>query len=295
MKKTYNIIKDEQYGYYRLDPLPDDDELDVFYRSEYYDLITQGGRAPELRRLMSGGEEAQRELAWLRSTLYDDIWSVIKEHGNGQSILDVGCGPGELLFFLREKGFDVTGVEPSKEAAAVAESRGIKIYNATLEQFLNNNVDTAFHAVIMLNVLEHVPNPRVVIEQCKIILDPEGLLCIRVPNDFSSIQLTAQAKLSRQTWWIAAPDHINYFNFQSLHQMMGGLGFDIVYVQGDFPMELFLLMGDDYVNNPEIGSQCHRKRIALETSLSGEQRRQLYQAMAAAGIGRNCLVFCRPR
>ncbi len=62
MKKNNNVIKDEQYGYYRLDPLPDDDELDVFYRSEYYDLITRGGRAPELKRLMFGCEEAQKEL-----------------------------------------------------------------------------------------------------------------------------------------------------------------------------------------------------------------------------------------
>ncbi len=30
-------------------------------------------------------------------------------------------------------------------------------------------------------------------------------------------------------------------------------------------MEFFLLMGDDYINNPEIGSQCHRKRISLGT------------------------------
>ncbi len=62
-------------------------------------------------------------------------------------------------------------------------------------------------------------------------LHPEGLLCIRVPNDFSAIQLTAQMKLVKQPLSIATPDHICHLSFQSLRQMMGGLGFDTVYVQ----------------------------------------------------------------
>jgi hypothetical protein len=69
------------------------------------------------------------------------------------------------------------------------------------------------------------------------------------------------------------------------------MGFTVVYEQGDFPMELFLLMGDNYAGNSAMGNACHQKRVELETSLSGELRRRLYHSLAQSGIGRNCLTF----
>jgi len=63
---------------------------------------------------------------------------------------------------------------------------------------------------------------------------------------------------------------------------------------GDFPMEMFLLFGDGYVGNPEVGSQCHKKRVAFELSLPVEVRRNLYRCFAKNGLGRDCLVFARP-
>ena len=55
--KEYDIIQDPVFGYRRLDPIPHDDEIAEFYKSRYYELIRKGGRAPELRRFMAGGEE----------------------------------------------------------------------------------------------------------------------------------------------------------------------------------------------------------------------------------------------
>ena len=91
MKKIYNIIKDEQYGYYRLDPLPDYKELDVFYRSEYYDFYYPGRssltKAPDVgrriktpRELIAGWHRAQKELVYLNR--YSSNVGAFKEHGN---------------------------------------------------------------------------------------------------------------------------------------------------------------------------------------------------------------------
>ena len=131
----YQVIQDPVYGYRHLDPLPDDKELSRFYESQYYDLIRKGGRAPELRRLMAGGKEGERERRWLHETLYTDILYVLTKFAPDKKILDVGCGNGEYLSFMKDKGWNVVGIEPAQEAATAAQSRGLDVNIATLEEF----------------------------------------------------------------------------------------------------------------------------------------------------------------
>lgn len=56
------------------------------------------------------------------------------------------------------------------------------------------------------------------------------------------------------------PDHINYFDFHGIEILLENLGFGIVLKTSDFPMELFLLMGKDYIENYKVGSKCHQKK-----------------------------------
>lgn len=296
--QTYRVIEDPTYGYRRLDPIPDNQELARFYQSHYYHLIRKGGRAHELKHLMAGGEEADRERRWLERTVYADIAYALETHAPGRRVLDVGCGTGEALEFLKGKGFTTVGVEPSAEASTTAARRGIDVENMTLEEYVEHrrevggpNVD----AVLLLCVLEHVPDPASTIQAARALLSPGGLIGIRVPNDFNEIQRIARAQLAKQPWWIAVPDHINYFTFDSLGAFLDQLGFDVVYRQGDFPMEMFLLMGDDYVGHEDVGSACHQKRVRFEMAIPTELRRQMYQALASTGVSRDCLVFGKLR
>ena len=89
------------------------------------------------------------------------------------------------------------------------------------------------------------------------------------------------------------PDHVNYFTFDSLGRVLESLGLEVVDAIGDFPMEMFLLMGDDYVADRTLGPQCHRRRVAFELGLTGELRRSIYRNLARAQTGRNCFVFAR--
>ena len=58
-------------------------------------------------------------------------------------------------------------------------------------------------------------------------------------------------------------------------------------------MELFLLMGDDYVADPTVGPMVHERRRRLELDLPADVRRSLGRAWAAAGIGRNVTIVAR--
>jgi len=284
-------IEDARYGYRRLDPLPPEIEIKDFYESSYYDLIRKGNRAPEIRRLLEGGETASNELRWLREGLYTDVISVLDKHAPGRKLLEVGCGTGDFLDFANKHDFSTVGTEPATEAAQHAISNGLDVRNMTIDTFVEQNSSAKFDAVILLNVLEHVPDAVRTIQQCGLVLAPGGILCIRVPNDFTEIQTAAQRKLGVDPWWVAVPDHLNYFNFASLNRLMAHLGFETVYAQGDFPMEMFLLMGENYVGDPSIGGRCHARRVQFDLGLGPELRRKIYSALATAGVGRDCLVF----
>jgi len=291
----FRLIEDATYGFRRLDPIPPEAEVNEFYESHYYDLLRQGNRAPEIRRLMEGGDVAAKELQWLRGALYTDIVSILDGIAPGRRLLEVGCGTGDFVAFSQENGFSSVGTEPSLEAARCAALQGLTVHNMTLEKFLAHSGAAKFDVVVMINVLEHVPDAVRTVQECAQVLVPGGILCVRVPNDFSEIQAAAKEKIGADPWWVAVPDHINYFNFASLRQTLDRLGFDTVYAQGDFPMEVFLLMGENYIGNPEVGSRCHARRVQFDLGLRPQLRRKIYSALGSADVGRDCLVFGKRR
>lgn len=296
-QEEYRVVEDPIYHYYKLNPIPLEKEMTKFYESDYYDLIRKGGRACELRRLTAGGQEALAERRWLHKTLYTDIVHMLQQHSSNMRLLDIGCGSGEFLDYAKNSGFKTVGIEPSLEAASEARGKGIEVHCSSFEEFCcrhdRGSVEELFGSIVMLNVLEHVPDPVNLLQTTKALLKPGGILCVRVPNDFSEIQLAAQRKVGKEPWWVAVPDHINYFSFDSLHLLFNKMGFEIVHSQGDFPMEIFLLMGEDYIGNAEIGNACHGRRVSYELSVGEELRRKICGALGKAGVGRNCLVFGR--
>ena len=287
----FRVIEDPVHRFRRLDPIPPEAEVSEFYESRYYDLLRKGNRAPELRRLMEGGDAAEKELQWLREGLYTDIATVLSQIAPGRKLLEVGCGTGDFLSFAQEHAFTGVGTEPALEAAQRAEAKGLTVHSTTLGDFVTQNQDAKFDVVVMINVLEHVPDPVKTLQECRQVLVPGGILCVRVPNDFSEIQSAAKEKIGGDPWWVAVPDHINYFNFESLRATLDQVGFDTIYAQGDFPMEMFLLMGENYVGNPDVGSRCHARRVQFDLGLKPELRRKIYSALGSIGVGRDCLVF----
>lgn len=284
-----------QFPFRQLDPVPPQDELSDFYESKYYDAMRNGTRAPELARLMAGGDAATRERNWLTETLFSDVADGLTALTSERRLLDIGCGNGELLLHLCERGFEAEGIEPAQQAVAAATERGLKVHGTTLEKFVAEHQGPPFAIATLMNVLEHVPDPVATMGHVRQLLAPGGIAVVRVPNDFNPLQDAALNQIGGDPWWVARPDHINYFSFATLAQTLDKLGFDVVREMTDFPMELFLLLGFDYVRERPLGPECHNRRIAFEKSLGTETRRRLYDSFAKAGFGRNALTFARRR
>ena len=99
--------------------------------------------------------------------------------GSNPKILDAGCGGGILSVSLTEAGAQVTGVDLSEAsiqaAQQYAQAQGLKIdYRyESVEEFAEKQAGT-FDAVICMEMLEHVPEPRKIVAACAKALKPGG-------------------------------------------------------------------------------------------------------------------------
>ncbi len=196
------------------------------------------------------------------------------------------------------RGWDAIGVEPGKEYALAARNRGIPVIESTLSGQLAEELGT-FDAVLLAHLLEHLTRPEEMLGLVRRLLVPGGIFYCEVPNDFNALQEAAVSVHNLRPWWIALPDHANYFSIKSLSAFIAGNGFEVLHETTDFPVEIFLLWGDIYIDNPEVGSWMHAKRCRFEDAMrhagKGELLRDLYEGMARLGIGRNAIVCARRR
>lgn len=84
----------------------------------------------------------------------------------GARVLDLGCGDGALLAWLREnKRVEGRGIEVKPELAQRAASRGVPVYQGDLESSLKEYPDGAFDYVILSQTLQELRRPLEVLEQ----------------------------------------------------------------------------------------------------------------------------------
>jgi SAM-dependent methyltransferase len=283
-KSGYDILDCAMCGFRHAVPLPSRTDLKHAYRESYY--------ADEKPTFLAHAAEDQ---AWFELAQNDrlDTFERILGPKRGR-LLDIGSGPGFFLKTAKSRGWSVTGIEPSRQAAAHARGLGIAVTEGFFDETTAPMLGR-FDAINLTNVLEHVPDPIAILQAARAILEPGGVLCVNVPNDFSPFQIAAAATAGTGEWWLAPPHHLNYFDFATLANLLERLGFSVAEKTTSFPMEAFVLMGDNYTVDPALGRASHAKRkkfdLALEAAGLKETRRAFYRALAETGIGREAIVI----
>lgn len=278
----YDVIDCEQCGFKHVIPLPSQEQLQTFYEDEFY----QSEKANYL-------SEADEDFAWkqvemeLRFSVAEKLLKT-----DGRQLLDIGSGPGDFLVVGKNGGWQGVGVEPSKVACEHAARRGVEAINGFFDANLADTLGE-FDFIHLSEVLEHVPDPAELLATAQSLLKPGGVLCVSVPNDFNPLQALVVQGLARKPWWVVPDHHLNYFDFDSLEKLIGNSGLRCQSRLTNFPMEMFLLMGQDYTGSAELGRQLHgwRKTMDIQLASNPEAHEKLYQSLAEAGFGRLAIVF----
>lgn len=140
-------------------------------------------------------------------------------------VLEIGSSTGVLLELLKNKGFDVLGIEPSINTADYANSKGIKTLKTTFEEAKLPN--SSFDLVVVNHVLEHLYDPVSVLRKINSILKGEGCVFIDVPN-FGGIK----ARVRGVNWEYLLPEeHKWHFTSSALKELLRRSGFEVVYME----------------------------------------------------------------
>lgn len=280
-----DVIACSACGFKHVDPLPSQEELDTLYQNEYY--------SSEKPQYLKDSEEDQ---SWWEMT-YRHYFHLFGKHLHKESprLLEIGSGPGYFLKVGKELGWDVLGIEPSKQAIAFSDQFDVPVVHGFFNDASAKELGT-FDLIFMDTLLEHVPDPASTLALCHSILNPGGLICIISPNDYNPLQQILREHANYKPWWVVPRHHLNYFDFESIQTLLQKQSFNLLESQGTFPMEFFLLCGDNYIGNGSLGRDLHGKRKAFEELLmksNPELLQSFYQWLGDQGIGRSFVVIAK--
>lgn len=203
-KIHFRFVACAQCGLWRSDPIIPPEKLASLYRRSYFNY--------------------DQELGSLRATYGRYLSKLDKFTPAKNRLLEIGCGNGFFLEEALSRGWqEVFGVEPSEHAVAKAPAHirpGI-----TLAMFHNNLFpENFFDVVCIFQTLDHLPNPRAVIDECFRILRPGGVM-LAINHDVHAWS----AKLLGEQSPIIDIEHTYLFNKRTMRIIFEKSGFEVLH------------------------------------------------------------------
>lgn len=212
-QQTFDLVNCTLCGFTITNPRPTAETIHSFYKSEKY-ISHTGGSGSLMDRLYRLARSYT--LKWKQQ--------LITTYAKKKTLLDYGCGTGSFLAYMKTKGWNVTGVEPSSDARTKASE------NATVHELIQS-VDGTYSIITLWHVLEHIHDLNKTLTELSKRLEASGTIFIAVPN-YKSADATHY-----KNHWAAydVPRHLWHFNKQTMTQILTTAGFD---VQKIVPMKL---------------------------------------------------------
>ena len=267
MKKNYKL-KRSSSGYFYIHPSPNKENLDKYYKNKYF----------------------KKNISYKDNLKYIEeqnlkINALVKMHMikffvkrlDKLRILDLGAGTGNFLSNVKKYFNNHLGVDFSKNNIKKNSYKKINFLEESPESFVERKLNS-FNIITLNNVLEHVPNPNNFMKCLYKNTSKTSLFLITIPNDFSKLQIYTEKKVKKK-YWLAPPEHLNYFNKDNFKKFVKKRGFKMLDAISDFPIELFLLKKEfNYTVNKNLGKNIHLLRCEIISYLArGNKIEDLYK------------------
>jgi SAM-dependent methyltransferase len=263
------IVECRRCGLRYLNPSPDVRDLSHIYNYDVYEDSTNNN-----------------------PTLMEHFYETLVRHREPlHRVMEVGCGTGEFLALLESRGLETAGVEFADSSTRVKFAG--PLYVGRMEDI--DVPASSFDAVLLLNVIEHLSDPRVVLAKIRAMLRPGGVLLLRHPNSdlfyFPPYRYTVEVGKYLMHRWLHTRghktkftllgfqnQHLFYFNKRVVTRLLGEAGFDVV----DFSTT-------DPYNRRRMGKAFRSGRF-IEAAIAGTRH-----ALSYVGLGPECLIVARSR
>ena len=240
----FRLVRCAECSLVRLSPRPVASELHRYYPSDGYysyrvpETLSSGSRLAALRErvrdtvLDAMGYPVRPLATWQRlvqpaavrlvrrRALY--TYEGFPRYRAGGRALDIGCGSGIYLSFLRRHGWEVAGVDLSPAAAEAARTGfGIEVFPGPVEEA--PFAPESFDHIQMSHVIEHLPDPAATMKHVARLLRPGGTLYVETPN------LESFGRRTCGPYWFSwdTPRHLFLFSAPTLRRVLEPAGFRV--------------------------------------------------------------------
>lgn len=224
-------------------PVASDVEMTRYYEEEYYEEY-QKARSGRMEDLSRSIQKNRMRLEYLQSHI--DF--------RGKRILDAGCGRALLLSQLAATGqaADLIGLEPSTRMVAWCQTRGypFDVIQGTISNLAEiKSADKAFEpfdVVLLVGVLEHLPNPLRELTALRRVMAPDGMLYIYTHNEYPSVDWDPNERISLV--------HVLYLTEVTIRRLLAAVGFETVRLESHgTSMDTFARPGKMVPITPDLG------------------------------------------
>ena len=172
--------------------------------SYYRDVIRAASVSPEM------AEHRRRQFV-----------DFVGSHGlYGRPVIEIGCGNGEYLRWLKQAGAVAHGLEHNEAAVAACHSQGLHAMQGFIEGVGSRIPGGPFDGFLMLSCLEHLPDVTATLAGIRVNLTPSAVGVVEVPN-FDMI-------LAERTVNEFMTDHLLYFTRETLETTLRTNGFEVL-------------------------------------------------------------------
>jgi O-antigen biosynthesis protein len=169
----------------------------------------------------------------------DNYYSLVRhdaialmDRNRAQRVLEIGCGTGQTLRALKSSclASEVTGVELEPSCHAPARANTDRFFSGDIESLTMAELGD-YHAVLLLDVLEHLVHPFTTLRSVSTVLLPDGYLVLSFPNirNFAVLKkLIVDGLWEYQESGILDKGHLRFFTRKSFLKAMSTACPDLV-------------------------------------------------------------------
>ena len=168
---------------------------EISINSDYTDIDSQG-----------------KKRNWISQFLYT------KKYITGKTILEIGVGAGQSIYWFENKGFHVTGIEPDKRNVSMINKMLKKgeVIESSVEDFFT---EKTYDVIWMSHVLEHLVGPDEFLKKIKKNMKKNGIFFIEVPN--CEYKPTLKSSIEENP-------HLFHFTKKALIRMVEDIGYKVI-------------------------------------------------------------------
>lgn len=169
-----------------------------------------------------------------RAASRDAVLQVVIPHARGKKVLDIGCvehsteniNQGRVWVHeeLRKASSHLTGIDILDEDISVLKQRGFNVQVQSAETF---GFDETFEVIFAGELIEHLSNAGLFLDQCSKHLSRDGTLILTTPNAYNIYEIgKVVAHWSNDPY--ANPEHTCWYSPTVIRTLLGRHGFRVI-------------------------------------------------------------------